>query len=126
MSLCRAPRIDCMSKPTEDRDPLDGLMPTELPPVEPPSAGFIIQLFVLPAVIVAVIIVVWLLFGKLAGGERDPMDYVRTIQEGNTHQSYRAAFELASLIRNDPRVAGDHRLLGELTVALNRALDRPE
>src|SRR4051794_9412790 len=114
-----------MSHPTEDRDRFDASLPTELPPVEPPSAGFIIQLFVLPAVIVAVVIVVWLLFGKLAGGERDPMDYVRTIREGNTHQSYRAAFELASLIRNDRRVAEDRHLLGELTVALNEALDHP-
>src|SRR3954462_11494299 len=122
MGPCCAPRIDCMSKPTENRDPLDGLMPTELPPVEPPSAGFIIQLFVLPAVIVAVVIVVWLLFGKLAGGERDPMDYVRAIQEANPHQSYRAAFELASLIHNDRRLSEDRRLLGALTVALDRAL----
>ena len=29
-----------------------------LPPVEPPSAGFIVQLFVIPAVIVAIIIIV--------------------------------------------------------------------
>jgi hypothetical protein len=115
-----------MSDPTENRDPRDDSLPTDLPPVEPPSAGFIIQLFVLPAVIVAVIIVVWLLFGKLAGGERDAMEYVRTIQEGNAHQSYRAAFELASLIRNDRRVAEDRRLLGELTVALNRVLNGPE
>ncbi|HEX8203389.1 MAG TPA: HEAT repeat domain-containing protein [Isosphaeraceae bacterium] len=114
-----------MSKPTEDGNRLDAALPNELPPVEPPSAGFIIQLFVLPAVIVAVVIVVWLLFGKLAGGERDPMDYVRTIRQGNAHQSYRAAFELASLIRNDRRVAGDRRLLGELTAALNEALERP-
>jgi hypothetical protein len=43
----------------------------ELPPVELPSAGFVVQLFVIPAVVVVVVILVWLLFGKLAGGERD-------------------------------------------------------
>jgi hypothetical protein len=115
-----------MSYPTKDLDTSDEPLPTDLPPVEPPSAGFIIQLFVLPAVIVAVVIVVWLLFGKLAGGERDPMDYVRTIQSPNSLRSARAAFELASLIRNDRRLAEDRRLLGELTVTLDRALDHPQ
>ena len=48
----------------------------DLPPVEAPSASFVVQFFVIPAVVVAVVIVVWLLFGKLAGGERDAMEYV--------------------------------------------------
>ncbi|MBV8266772.1 MAG: hypothetical protein JO252_10645, partial [Planctomycetaceae bacterium] len=63
-----------MSQPTENpgaHDPAPGPVLSDLPPVEAPSAGFIVQLFVIPAVIVAVVIVVWLLFGKLAGGERD-------------------------------------------------------
>jgi hypothetical protein len=57
-----------MSYPTENEDPRHASIPADLPPVEPPTAGFIVQLFVLPAVIVAVVIVVWLLFGKLAAG----------------------------------------------------------
>ena len=52
----------------------------DLPPVEPPSAGFVVQLFVIPAVVVVVVIIVWLLFGKLAGGERDAMEYVRQLR----------------------------------------------
>ena len=52
----------------------------DLPPVEAPSASFVVQLFVIPAVVVAVVIVVWLLFGKLAGGERDAMEYVRQLR----------------------------------------------
>src|SRR5207248_9107128 len=87
----------------------------ELPPVEPPTAGFIIQLFVLPAIVVAVVIVVWLLFGKLAGGERDASEYVRTIRSENVNRRWRAAYELASLIQNDPKLARDPVLLGQLT-----------
>jgi len=41
-------------------------IPENLPPVEPPSAGFIIQLFVVPGLIVLAIVGVYLLFGKLA------------------------------------------------------------
>ena len=72
-----------MSQPTETFDPRDSSRAPslpDLPPVEAPSAGFIVQLFVIPAVIVLVVVVVWLLFGKLAGGERDAMSYVETIK----------------------------------------------
>jgi HEAT repeats len=109
--------------PTSDGQPLDG-PPDELPTVEPPTAGFIIQLFVIPAVIVAVVIVVWLLFGKLAGGERDAMDYVRTIRSDNENRRWRAAHELASLIGNDERLAHDPVLLGELTDLLSQELGK--
>ncbi len=100
----------------------------DLPPVEVPTAGFIVQLFVIPAVIVFVVIVVWLLFGKLAGGERDAMEYVRLIRASsdNTHAAGRAAYELATLIQNDPKLASDPRLLGELTTVLEHDLDTVE
>jgi len=100
----------------------------DLPPVEAPSAGFIIQLFVIPGVIVFVVILVWLLFGKLAGGERDAMEYVRLIRSssGNWRAANRAAFELASLIQNDPKLGSDPKLLGELTDLLEHDLDTVE
>ena len=100
----------------------------DLPPVEAPSAGFIVQLFVIPAVVVFVVILVWLLFGKLAGGERDAMEYVRLIRasSSNWRAANRAAFELASLIQNDPRLAADPRLVGELTDLLQHDLDKVE
>ena len=100
----------------------------DLPPVEAPTAGFIIQLFVIPGVIVFVVILVWLLFGKLAGGERDAMEYVRTMRSsaGNPRAAQRAAFELAGLIRNDPKLSADPKLLGEMTDLLEHDLDTVE
>jgi hypothetical protein len=92
----------------------------DLPPVEAPSAGFVVQLFVIPAVVVAVVILVWLLFGKLAGGERDPAEYVRRLRQASG--DWRSAFELASLIQHDARLASDPRLLGELTDLLSSEL----
>jgi hypothetical protein len=94
----------------------------DLPPVEPPSAGFVVQLFVIPAVVVVVVIIVWLLFGKLAGGERDAMEYVRQLRSPSAN--WRLAFELASLIQNDPKIGSDPTLLGELTDLLSHELDR--
>jgi hypothetical protein len=101
--------------------PVSGTVPSELPPVEAPSAGFIVQLFVIPALVVAVVIVVWLLFGKLAGGERDAREYVRLLRGPGA--TWRNAFELASLIRNDAKLAGDPMLLGDLTDLLAHDLD---
>jgi len=92
----------------------------DLPPVEVPSAGFVVQLFVIPAIVVAVVIFVWLLFGKLAGGERDPAEYVRRLRHASG--DWRSAFELASLIQNDARLANDPHLLGELSDLLSTEL----
>jgi HEAT repeats len=116
-----------MSQPTELPSPPDpsqagGPLLSDLPPVEAPSAGFIVQLFVIPAVVVAVVIVVWLLFGKLAGGERDAREYVRLLR--SPEANWRAAFELASLIQNDAKLANDPVLLGELTDLLAHDLDK--
>jgi len=94
----------------------------DLPPVEPPSAGFVVQLFVIPAAVVVVVIIVWLLFGKLAGGERDAMEYVRQLRSPTAN--WRLAFELASLIQHDPKIGSDPLLLGELTDLLSSELDR--
>src|SRR5205823_12344008 len=72
----------------------------DLPPVEPPSAGFVVQLFVIPAAVVVVVIIVWLLFGKLAGGERDALEYVRQLRLPTAN--WRSAVELASPIGTAP------------------------
>lgn len=92
----------------------------DLPPVEAPTAGFIIQLFVIPALIVGVVVVVWLLFGKLAGGERDAKSYVEKLKGDSA--DWRAAYELANLIQNDANLAQDGELLGELTALLDQEL----
>src|SRR3954470_17818452 len=113
-----------MSQPTASSDwraPPRGPALADLPPVEAPSAGFIVQLFVIPAVVVAGVIVVWVLFGKLAGGERDATEYVRSLRSPSAN--WRAAYELASLIRNDPKLSNDPKLLGELTDLLEHDLE---
>ena len=70
-----------------------------LPPVEPPSATFIIQLFVVPAAIVAIIVLVWTLFNWLAQMGNDPMSFVRAL-ERNNEARWQAAVNLADALRN--------------------------
>lgn len=75
--------------------------PEELPPVKPPSAGFIVQLFLIPALIVMAVVAVWALFGRLADSGTDWGQLVAELGSGNEHRRWRAAQELAQLIRND-------------------------
>lgn len=73
----------------------------ELPPVEPPSAGFILQLFVVPGLIVAAVVGVWLLFGKLASGEQDWQGLVVELKHPNPHRRWRAALGLGQILKAD-------------------------
>ncbi len=81
--------------------PAGGLDDQLLPPVQPPSAGFIVQLFVVPAVIVMVIIGVYLLFGRLASGEADWRQLVTDVRSENAHVRWRSALDLAQVLQDD-------------------------
>ena len=86
-----------------------------MPPVEPPSAGFIVQLFVIPAVIVAIIVVVWALFNWLAHTGSDPKAYVEAMKRDNESR-WQAASNLADVLRGpgNEEVKRDVALLAEL------------
>lgn len=76
----------------------------DLPPVQPPSAGFIFQLFVVPALIVLAVVAVWALFGRLAAGEQDWRTLVQDLHSANPHEYKRAMFGLAQLLDTDRRL----------------------
>lgn len=78
-----------------------GSRPEELPPVEPPSAGYIVQLFLIPALIVAAVIGVWALFGMLANTDADWEKLVQELGSSNNDRRWRAAFVLAQILRNE-------------------------
>jgi hypothetical protein len=98
------PLIEPKSKPPYD----------PLPPVEAPSASFLLQLFLIPLVIVLIIVMVWLLFSWLAHMGTDPKDLVRDIGKMND-ASWQRAYNLAELLRKpqydyiktDPKIAQD-------------------
>lgn len=75
----------------------------DLPPVQPPSAGFILQLFVVPALIVLAVVAVWALFGRLAAGEQDWRQLVQELESPNPHIYRRAMFGLAQVLDTDQR-----------------------
>ena len=73
-----------------------------LPPVEPPSAGFIIQLFVVPALIVLVIVSVWFTFSWLVRRTSTrPQDLIQGLEQGPSIARWQRASELANMLRNE-------------------------
>ena len=76
-------------------------LPDELPPVEPPSAGMIIQLFLVPALIVALIVGVYTAFGTLASQELEWRQLVVDVRSENPHVRWRAALGLAQMLDAD-------------------------
>ncbi len=82
----------------------------DLPPVEPPSAGFIVQLFLIPLLIVGAIVGVYALFGRMASGEQDWRTLVTELRNSNEHRRWRAAIGLAQLLKvdQDRGEAGQH------------------
>lgn len=110
----------------DDRQP--GLSPDDvLPPVEPPSASFILQLFIVPGVIVVVVVMIWLMFNWLAQKGNDRDAFVRALARNNDAR-WQAAFNLANALRaergakNGP-LTGDAELARQLAEILDREID---
>lgn len=76
-------------------------LPDDLPPVEPPSAGFIMQLFLVPGLIVAAVIGVWALFGQVSASEQDWRQMVTEMRSNNEHRRWRGAQGLAQMLQID-------------------------
>lgn len=95
-----------MSHAGSESDDLEQLrseltLPEEFPPVEPPSAGMIIQLFLVPAAIVAVIVGVYVLFGSIASQELNWRQLVIDVGSENPHVRWRGALGLAQMLDAD-------------------------
>jgi len=98
--------------------------PLRLPPVQPPSATFILQLFVIPLVIVSIIVMVWLMFSWLAHMGSDPRDMVRDLKRLND-VSWQRALTLADVLRNPAYDAlkDDVELATDLSGVLQAQID---
>ena len=89
--------------PSED-PPAEGAMSADelLPPIEPPNARFILQLFVIPAIIVLAVVLLWLLFTTLASsGAQDPEKIINSLRSSDQGR-WQRAMTLANTL-NNPR-----------------------
>ncbi len=95
-----------------------------LPAVNPPSAGFLIQLFVIPGIIVLVIVMVWLLFTWLAFMGGDPDSYLKEMRQ-NKANSWQQAYNLSEVLRQNEEHRRDAGLAASVADFLSDLLDQP-
>lgn len=114
------------SEPSPSTPPYDGPRQSPedvLPPVEPPSAGFILQLFFIPLLIVSLVVLVWLLFSWIAQAGNDPRDLVQNLKRLND-SSWQSALSLAEQLKNSEydELKDDHELCHDLADILSSEL----
>ncbi|OYV83252.1 MAG: hypothetical protein B7Z73_16275, partial [Planctomycetia bacterium 21-64-5] len=104
---------------------IDAASPDDhLPPVEPPSAGFIVQLFVIPALIVVIMFALGGGIKWLVERDNNPEAYVDALRRNNDAR-WQAAHDLADVLRNprNAKLKDDARLAEQLAGILNKELD---
>ncbi len=96
-----------------------------LPPVAPPSGRFIVQLFLVPGLIVAVAVLLLLGFKFLVGGTRTPEEFLRDLDSPNPDVRWRAASDLAQVLNRPESLAlgSDPKFGLELAKRLNGSLE---
>lgn len=108
-------------RPEQEPLPADEL----LPPVEPPNAGFLLQLFVVPAVIVLVVVCLWFLVTSLASSDAaDPEKIVSALRSSNQNR-WQQAYELATMLQIEqryPELKRNTELAGELASLLDEEI----
>ena len=100
------------------------VLPDEaLPPVQPPSASFLVQLFVIPGLIVLVMVLVWMLINWLPQMGNDAETNVKAL-EGSGANRWQAAVNLANLLRGDTsgELKRDRELAARLAAKLEQEL----
>ena len=98
MSQTNRPEFENTTPPGDPSETSTFSPDDALPPVEAPGAGFLLQLFIVPAVIVMVIVLVWLMFQWIAQGSDDPHQLIRKISLP-TKSRFQAANQLANVLR---------------------------
>jgi hypothetical protein len=91
--------------------------------VRPPSGRHIVQLFLVPGLIVGGAVAILLGFSWLAGGSRTPDQFLKNIDSANADIRWRAASDLAQVLKRDEKLASDPAFALRLVDHLQRALD---
>lgn len=112
-----------MSMSTESTPPPAPEPARGLPTVTAPSGRHIVQLFLIPGLIVAGAVSILLGFSWLAGGNRTPEQFLKNIESGNADIRWRAANDLAQVLKRDDKLAADVGFGLQIAAKLARALE---
>ncbi len=91
---------------------------TRKPLVAAPALA--VQFFLIPLVVVAAIVTVYVGFRSLLTDERSPQDYLAQIRNGGSERRWPAAYELSRLM-SDPKVRADRTLAPALVKAFQES-----
>jgi len=82
-------------------DEIPDALPADFPeaPAPAPYRNLWVPLVVVPALIVMVLVLVWVLFGSIAGSEKNPAENVQRMVEGNSNEREQAAQLLVNQIQ---------------------------
>jgi hypothetical protein len=94
-----------------------------LPPVAPPSGKFIIQLFLVPALIVAVAVFLWVGARWLANEGSAPDKLLNGLADANPEVRWRAADDLAQRLTRDDQLAANPTVALRLSELVRAAID---
>ncbi len=111
---------------SETVEPSDNRSADDLPPVEPPNAGFLLQLFVVPGVIVSVIVLIWMTLSYVTRPS-DPSVYLKDLRSSGERR-WIAANNLANAIHMEryAEFKNNHETAKELAAILDEELDRTD
>jgi hypothetical protein len=84
-----------------------------------------VQFFLIPLVVVALTVGVYISFRSLVSDSRTPQDYLREVQFGGSNRRWPAAYELSRLM-TDPKVRADATLGPALVKAFQESKDDPQ
>src|SRR6266481_7994923 len=93
-----------------------------LPLVAPPSGKFLIQLFLVPGLIVAVALAVVWGFGWLVGGSYSAEEFMKDLRNPNAEYRWRRANELAQILPREKSIASDPKFALDLAELLRESL----
>lgn len=95
-----------------------------LPPVEPPSAGFIVKLFLVPALIVSLVVFVVFAFNWLVHLGSNPQGYLDDMERGAAN-AWQRAHDFASEMRGNPQLRKDSKVADRVVNLLESHLRQP-
>ena len=106
---------------------MDKLVERETAPRNPLVAApaLAVQFFLIPLVVVAVAVGVYVGFRSLLADARSPEDYLREVQMGGSNRRWPAAYELSRLMA-DPKVRADKALAPALVKAFRDSKGDPQ
>lgn len=105
------------SEAPANHEPVKGL-----PPVAPPSGKFLIQLFLVPGLIVAVALAVVWGFGWLVGGSYCAEQFLKDFRNPNMELRWRRASELAQILPQEKSLASNPKFALDLAELLQESL----